>query len=109
MDLVFDWLDAMGVESQQSIERLIGDTGSLENLRTAARANETACRARTSSGGIRIVAGHAIDTSGNFDCWGWECRMHQVDELLSRVWLYFDQVVVSDWLTPLHVPIVRTK
>jgi hypothetical protein len=41
-----------------------------------------------------IVAGRAIDLSGDLDCLGWECVQKQIDLLFKHVWHYFDRIVV---------------
>jgi hypothetical protein len=96
---VFDWFDSMGITDLKGVDRALGATGAVTELRRAANANEPHSRAPLTLGGVRILAGKVIDLSGALDCLGWECRLRQVDHLLSRVWIYFDEIVLSDWMT----------
>ena len=96
---VFDWLDAVGVSAEKDIVRAVDDAGVVKELRTAARANRDHARS-TLPTGVRVLAGRGLDLSGELDCWALDWRLRQVNRLLSRVWLYFDFVVVADWLTP---------
>lgn len=41
-----------------------------------------------------IVAGRALDLSGDLDCYAWDILRARVDELFHKVWHYFDRVVI---------------
>ena len=90
----------MGIETREDVTRVLLNPEAIEGLKALASANVEGSRAALPRGGVRIIASRAIDLSGELDCRAWECRMHQVDQLLGRLWLYFDQVVIADWLTP---------
>lgn len=96
---VFEWFDVAGVQTERDIIKAMSDDETMRELRRAARANEAHARAALPSG-VRILAGRGLDLSGELDCWALDLRLRQVERLLSRVWLYFDFVVVADWITP---------
>jgi hypothetical protein len=96
---VFDWLEVVGVNTEEDIVRAVNDDGIMRELKAAAVANRDHARAALPRG-VRVLAGRGLDLSGELDCWALEWRLRQVKRLLSRVWVYFDFVVVADWLTP---------
>jgi hypothetical protein len=96
---VFDWFDVACIRTEQDISKAIGDKETLKELRQAARANLERAQGPLPSG-VRVLAGRGLDLSGELDCWAVDWRLRQVNRLLSRVWFYFDFVVVADWLTP---------
>lgn len=95
----FDWLDAAKIDSETDLTRALASTSVIEELRSVAFLKKSECRAPVDAGRTTLLAARGIDLSGDLDCWHWECRLRQVNELLSRVWLYFGRVVVEDWLT----------
>lgn len=96
---VFDWLYASGARTEKDIVRAVNEPSILQELRTLARDNREHARSALPPG-VRVLAGRGLDLSGELDCWALDWRLRQVNRLLSRVWLYFDFVVVADWLTP---------
>jgi len=72
---IFDWLEDMSIETEADLRIALGKPDLLEGLRAKARANEPTCRAPILAKGIRVMAGRAIDLSGELDCWEWSCRI----------------------------------
>jgi hypothetical protein len=91
---LYEWLDNVGARSYRQAERLLRDPVALADLRErAASVPYTTEKLRVNSGST-IIAGRAIDLSGDLDCLAWNCMQAQVDHLFNRVWHYFDRVVV---------------
>jgi hypothetical protein len=96
---VFDWFDASGARTEKDIIKAVNEPSVLRELQRTARNNQDHARSALPPG-VRVLAGRGLDLSGELDCWALDWRLRQVNRLLSRVWLYFDFVVVADWLTP---------
>jgi len=92
---VFDWLDRHRVMSVEQAELLLANPVAVGDLKTAA---QQALRqfGHPVSEGDSVLAGRGIDLSGQLDCSHPSCRKKQVDRLFSRVWHYFDKIVVED-------------
>src|SRR5688572_17107773 len=41
-----------------------------------------------------ILAGRALDLSGDLDVYAWDIMRRRVDTLFKRVWHYFDKVII---------------
>jgi hypothetical protein len=89
---LLDWIDREGVRSPDEAAKALIGRG-LEGF--LAGASEAASAPSDLVGGDQtIIAGAGMDLSGQLDCAFFECQRRRVDELLSRVWHYFDEVVV---------------
>lgn len=90
---LYDWIDTLEIKHFSQAESLLQDAGLRKDLRN--RISEVPFRpAKLSSDVPSIVAGRAIDLSGELDCFGWGCMKKQFDKLFSHVWHYFDQIVI---------------
>ncbi len=85
-------MDAHGVVSIASAKIVLGREGARKDLRE--RAAAFAVDKPESPVGPIIVAGRALDLSGDLDVYAWDKMKRQVDELFHRVWHYFDYVLI---------------
>ena len=101
---VYDWLDKSSATSTSDLRHLVGDDAALRKARDRAASAMDAPHSPLPS--TSILAGAGLDLSGRSACGHLECRLGQVDELFRRAWLYFDQIVVSDEVSPqlVHMP-----
>ena len=91
---LYDWIDTLGITDWRQAETLIKEGGLRRDLQKRA-ADVPYTVEEISLGDIpTIVAGQAVDLSGELDCLHWDCLKKQVDSLFSRIWHYFDRVVV---------------
>ncbi|MDB4908082.1 MAG: hypothetical protein JWO05_2866 [Gemmatimonadetes bacterium] len=86
------WIDAHGVVSIASATLILGRDKARKDLH--ARAAAFVANTPERSNGPIIVAGRALDLSGDLDVYAWDMMRRQVDELFSRVWHYFDYVLI---------------
>jgi hypothetical protein len=91
---LYDWIDTLEIKNAEQAESLLKNAGIRKELRNRASEVEYTTEPISKSGAPTIVAGRAIDLSGDLDCYGWECMKKQVDKLFSNVWHYFDRIVV---------------
>ncbi len=95
-----EWLDYNDLNSVEAVEKSLASPTVIADLRQASR---NALR-KQNRGGLEnnaaiphsIVAGRGIDLTGQLSCRSDVCRRRQVDELFTRVWHYFDQIIVHD-------------
>jgi hypothetical protein len=87
-------MDTFEIKTVSQAESLIKDAGLRKDLQKRAAdvpfTLEKIERTKTPT----VVAGQAIDLSGQLDCLHWDCLKKQVDTLFSHVWHYFDGIVV---------------
>lgn len=90
------WMDQHGVRSDWHIDKVLKSRPTLRNLREHIEDIPYATEPLEDSTrpGTVLVGGRGIDLSGDLECSSWECKKKQVDRLFSRVWHYFDKVVV---------------
>lgn len=91
---LYDWIDTFEIKKIEQAEGLLKNPGLRKELRKRASEIEFTTERIPKSDAPTIVAGRAIDLSGDLDCYGWECMKQQVDKLFSNVWHYFDRIVV---------------
>jgi len=91
---LYEWLDEYDVKSIKTASRLLklGDpsVGRLQELAVASSDRNQL----TSTEGTAILAGRGIDLSGDWDCCRLVSQRQYVDALFSRVWHYFDEIVI---------------
>ena len=91
---LYDWIDTFEVKDRNQATRLLNDPGIVRGLRKRAMDVPFTTDLVAPSDAPTIVAGQAIDLSGQLDCLHWDCLKKQVDNLFSHVWHYFDRIVV---------------
>jgi hypothetical protein len=93
---LLDWMDENGVKSDWHVDKVLKSKARLKHLRDTAEATPYTTEALAGSARSEsiLVGGRGIDLSGDLECSNWECKKRQVDRLFSRVWHYFDKVVV---------------
>jgi len=89
-----DWIDTFEVKELSQAENLLKEAGLRKDLKKRASEVPFTIEEISSSDAPTIVAGRAIDLSGELDCFAWECMKKQVDKLFNHVWHYFDRIVV---------------
>ena len=96
---LYDWIDEAGIKSLKSAEQALGNKKLIEALQARAFDYHD-CEERPDVTERSILAGTGLDLTGNLGCYAPEWRGKEVDHLLSKGWLYFDQIVVADAATP---------
>lgn len=91
---LYDWIDTFEIKKADQAKQLLKDPGLRKDLRKRASEVEFTTEPIAKSDAPTIVAGRAIDLSGDLDCYGWHCMKQQVDKLFSNVWHYFDRIVI---------------
>ena len=102
---LYSWIDEQGVRSRSDADdRLSEPEGMAKLLRSASEAvAKPDARFTGVDGEYPIVAGAHLDLSSTVTCAAAACQIAQVDELFSRVWHYFDRIVVEG-LAPDRLP-----
>jgi hypothetical protein len=94
---LYQWLDSYLVRSPQQGIELLNERGPFQELKKVAHEAAEAriiVDADENAIGQAIVAGSALDLSGQLTCMHDQCIRRQVDELFGSVWHYFDRIVV---------------
>lgn len=91
---LYDWIDTFEITDFRHAEELIKNSGLRRDLQKRAADVPFTVESISLGDAPTVVAGQAIDLSGQLDCFHWDCVKQQVDNLFSRVWHYFDRVVV---------------
>jgi hypothetical protein len=92
---LYRWIDDHNVRSAGDAENLLNDRVGVADLRAKACDYPSSRKGRADQR-LTIAAGAAIDFSGRLNCPAAACRKQQVDQLLRKVWHYFDCVIVAD-------------
>jgi hypothetical protein len=90
-----DWIDQQGVSSKSRAERLLRDPVIRRDLLERAISATPEAKTPDAENQMTIVAGRAIDLSGELDCSDPKCIRKEVDLLFSKVLHYFDKVIVA--------------
>ena len=90
---LLDWIDECGLKSQRRVNRLVDDQRALTKLREHAEGVNYDF-SPVGEHDETLVASRGIDLSGDLECSHFDCKKQQVDRLFSRVWHYFDRIVV---------------
>ena len=93
---LLEWMDQEAVTSARAAQRVVNDDGALRRLaQHAESASSDLSPLNPRESGEVLVAGKGIDLSSELECQHFDCRKKQVDRLFSRVWHYFDRIVVE--------------
>jgi hypothetical protein len=92
---LYEWIDQNGISSPRAAARVLKDKKALSTLHEFAAAVPYTTEQLPRDIDSPIVAGRAIDLSGALDCSAFDCLVKQIDNLFSRVWHYFDEIVVE--------------
>jgi hypothetical protein len=88
---LYDWIATNRINGVDDAQDLLASKRGLSTLRDVAAPHTPQLRLPIRG----VVAGHGLDLSGELDCFGRECQVRQVDELFTRVLLYFDNILVA--------------
>jgi hypothetical protein len=88
-------LTRKALSRQIEFARILDDKNALQRLHELAAADADLWEGLTEESTNPIVAGRAIDLSGELDCNHLNCLKAKVDDLFRRVWHYFDEIVVE--------------
>jgi hypothetical protein len=91
----FQWFEKHRVTTEHTAKLLLSNPVALNELRELAQMASTQTLAPLESTDA-VLAGRGIDLSGQLDCLHIDCRRLQVQRLFSKVWHYFDVIVVQD-------------
>ena len=90
-----EWIQSEGITSPTEVDLALRDGNVRTRLWDAATDVPYATRSLPASTDTSVLAGAAMDLSGQLDCClAWECRQRDIDRLFSKVWHYFDRVVI---------------
>ena len=92
---LYEWMDRNDVKDLPgAVRALASSSGAISLQQLAAQAERS--HESPAPSGYSLLAGSAIDLSGQLDCYHPDCLKKKVDELITRIWHYFDKVVLSD-------------
>ncbi|MFG3169756.1 hypothetical protein [Streptomyces sp. NPDC048200] len=91
---LYSWIDEFDIKSGEHASHLLSYPGAVERLHEMAT-SAPGWHEGEAPAGRSIVAGSTMDFSGRMNCAHSGCLEKQVDRLFSRVWHYFDSVVVE--------------
>lgn len=94
---LYSWIDEHRVRDSDDAARALASISGARSLQDLAIQAEPRLRAPIHPS-YSLLAGSAIDLSGRLDCFHPSCLKKKVDELIIRLWHYFDTVVVHDRL-----------
>lgn len=98
---LYRWLDEHEVDDFEAATALLTSPKGIKSLQQELEEVPENMQGVTAPD-FMLVAGKALDLSGQLDCRHWECRQKRVDDLLAKSWHYFDQLVVEgvdvNWL-----------
>lgn len=89
-----EWMDAHGINDLAAAEQALQDTRRRADLFERARGGDDTTAPIVGDSETTVLAGRVIDLSGELDVYAWDFLKRRVDELFSRVWHYFDRIVV---------------
>ena len=93
---MFDWLEEYGDVGSEKIQKLLADsTTAVKRLKEQAIEAESGIWTPPTDEN-NLVASVGLDLTGDLGCSDPECRSHEVDELFSKAWHYFDKIIVAD-------------
>lgn len=92
---LYRWIDEEDVRSPDGVSRILADKKAIKRLHEFAVADADIWEGLAEDSANPIVAGRAIDLSGELDCNHLNCLKAKVDDLFRRVWHYFDEIVVE--------------
>jgi hypothetical protein len=81
---LYDWIDTFEITDLSQARNLLKDAGLRKDLQKRAAEVPFTIEEIPQDDGPSIVAGQAIDLSGQLDCLHWDCLRKQVDKLFSR-------------------------
>lgn len=105
---LYNWIDEFEIKTGEQASRLLYLPGPAERLYEIAQ-GAPGWHEGEAPRGKSIVAGTTMDFSGRMNCSHAECLERQVDRLFSRVWHYFDSVVVEGPQADFYIRSFETK
>lgn len=91
---LLDWLDSEDVRTAHDVPRVLATKSGLDNLRERADQEYTSPVADIPGASGQVVAGAGMSLWGVDQCSDAACGIARVDQLLGRLWHYFDAAVV---------------
>jgi hypothetical protein len=99
---LYQWIDEEGIKTPGNYLRAIRKRGAFDRLRELSDSAFTNPPSSKGDARTSVLAGRQLDLSGTFSCSHFECMTPIVDNVFSRVWHYFDSVIIDE------VPLDRT-
>lgn len=91
---LYNWMDEYGVVESESVPKLFDSGVAVQRLYEYAVADGEAGWVQPPND-ADLIAGHNMDLSAHMSCLHHECLSREFDKLFSRVWHYFDKVVIE--------------
>ena len=95
---LYDWFDEHDLDDVDGAISALSSKSVLQDFREKSWMGDEDGQAPVLSDNA-VFAGRGIDLSGRLHCSHPECLAKEVDELFSRVWHYFDEIVVEDTIS----------
>jgi hypothetical protein len=90
-----DWMQSENVASLKQLDRALKDDRARKRLWDLAEQVPYTTEPLPPLTGPTVLAGTGMDLSGRLDsCFGSNCRQHDIERLFSKVWHYFDHIVI---------------
>jgi hypothetical protein len=91
---LYEWIDEYGIRTVGDCVKVARKKSALDRLFELSAAAPRSINPE-SVPRYSVVAGSRVDLSAQLSCAEWECLVPQVDYVFSRIWHYFDNVIVD--------------
>jgi hypothetical protein len=92
---LYAWIDEYEIRSKHQVEALFNSGHAVQRLYELALQDKQRPLSEFSGERPDIIAGYNMDLSGKMSCGHHECLAEELNRLFSKVWHYFDRIVVE--------------
>jgi hypothetical protein len=93
---LYQWIDEEGIKTSGDYMKAIRKRGSFDRLREMSDRIMSSPSSQRGNASTSVLASRRLDFSGYLTCASFECMRPVVDNVFSRVWHYFDTVVIDE-------------
>jgi hypothetical protein len=93
---LYRWIDEEGIKTPGNYIKAIRKRGSFDRIREISHQVYSGPSSQRGNASTSVLASRRLDFSGAVSCPDFGCVQPVVDRLFSRVWHYFDTVVVDE-------------
>jgi hypothetical protein len=93
---LYQWIDEEGIKTSGDYMKAIRKRGSFDRLRETSDRVMSSPSSQRGNASTSVLASRRLDFSGYVSCAAFGCMRPIVDNVFSRVWHYFDTVVIDE-------------
>lgn len=93
---LYQWIDEEGIKTPGNYIKAIRKRGSFDRLRELSNEVYRGPSSQKGNASTSVIASRKLDFSGAVSCSHFNCMRPLVDDVLGRVWHYFDTVVIDE-------------